>query len=109
MSALDNYADVIKRLRQTWLPEQPETLGDATRCAVLALADELGQLQPDAALGALVRQIPLRWQLLHSSHPMPTGAWFVWNGAGEGPRMYDRKATPEAALREALGGQDDDS
>ena len=57
MSALDNYADVIKTLRQTWLPEQPETLGDATRCAVLALADELAELQSDAELGALVRQM----------------------------------------------------
>ena len=97
MSALEDHAEGIYRARVAggW--------GDIVRQAAVALADELESLQDDAALGRLVRQMPVGSEFYRDA----IEEWRVFYYAGEEGWHYRIGATPEAALEEALGEERD--
>ena len=84
------------------LVEQVEILGeelDAANQRGEELEAELESLRDDAALGALVRQMPTGWCLWQVPRE---GVWYWYVDDDEdGPVGYG--LTPEAALQEALG------
>ena len=96
MSALKDYADVIKRERETVLCPTPVTPRELLQHTIVALADELESLRDDAKLGKLVRQMPPFSRLVRA------GTRNVWRYEGPGLYPVNWSDTPEAALREAL-------
>jgi len=103
MSALKDYADVIKRERETVLCPTPVTPRELLQHTIVALADELESLRDDAALSALVRQMPPFSRL----RLVCAGTRNVWRYEGPGLYPISWSDTPEAALLEALGEEQD--
>lgn len=97
MSVLDFWAKEIAIIRKATntLDEIYDNIMPENLVAMIEeLVDELGSLQDDAALGALVRQMKPYSKLINQY-----GGWFAVTGSTFGPL----KLSPEAALREALG------
>ena len=105
-TALEKYSAAIERARQAG---QWAMLNGRV---IVALADELGSLRDNAALGALVRRMPELGGVVslvytqkdeYANEDRQEETWRIWFGA----RSYSNSIGPcesvEAALEEALG------